>query len=86
MTYKTQLIEWQEGDVSISVECLYHEGDPGHDDEWLPDMATLEVGGPYPAAGSDAWRHIWGKAYDLSNARRTRHARGPDFRRWAHDG
>ena len=45
MTYKTQLVEWQEDDVTINVECLYHEDDPGHADEWLPDMATLEVEG-----------------------------------------
>ena len=68
MTHKTQLVEWQEDDVTISVECLYHEDDPGHEDEWLPDMATLEVDGPYPTAGSEAWERIWSKAYDIANA------------------
>lgn len=66
--YKTKIVEWSDGECDFSVECVYEEDWPGHDDEWIPDMVTLEVSnGKHYTAGSDAHNYIRSKAYDLAN-------------------
>ena len=74
MAYKTKEIELDTGEYMAAVECLYHEDDPGHDDEWLADMTTLELfdydGEPLGRqAGVQEERFLRSRFYDLANGR-----------------
>ena len=64
---KTKQVDFYLFDDYYEVECIYEEDDPGFDDEWIPDMATLEKNGEPMVVTTREWSDVWGKAHTIAN-------------------